>query len=227
LRVHSFLVLFLIASFLVAEPAVAIEGDGYEGQQLLARDDALACYSRADSLYNQGKYGEAVEYYNRAIDSWAQELRAIQTKMDEIKLNLLETSQKQEELNATYVQNESRYSSQQMMDNALTDTTEALVTEFIPFNLLPHPADEIMEGAQTVDSIPGVVGTLKNTRDALIWQSQGRNQNREAWTKLENLRQEAQGEYNAADLESHRISGLIESAQLGINRASEAMNGRT
>jgi thiazole synthase ThiGH ThiG subunit len=141
-------------------------------------------------------------------------------------LNLSEISQEQEELYTTYIQNEARYSSQQMMDNAIADTTEALVTEMIPFDLLPHLADEILDGAQTVESIPGVVGTLKNTRNALIWKSQGRNQNRDAWSKLEILRQGTQTEYKAADLDSQRISALIESAQLGMSRASEAMNGR-
>lgn len=225
MRVHSLLGLFLLVSFLVAESAAADEGYRSGDQQLLTSDDAMAFYSRADSLYNQGKYGEAVEYYNRAINGWVQELKAIQTKMDNIKLNLTEISQKQEELNATYIQNEARYSSQQMMDNALTDTTEALVTESIPFSLFPHPADEIIDGAQTVASVPGVVGTLENTRNALIWKSQGSNQNREAWFKLEKLRQRTQEELKATDLDGQRISALIESAQLEMSRASEAMNG--
>lgn len=227
MRVHSLLGLFLVVSFLVAQSAAVGEGARSGDRQLPTGDDAGACYSRADNLYNQGKYEEAVAYYNRAIESWVQELWVIQTKMDEIRLNLTDISQQQEELNATYVQNEMRYSSQQMMDNAITDTTEALVTEFIPFDLLPHPADEIIDGAQTVESIPGVVGTLQNTRDALIWNSQGRNQNRKAWMDLDNLRQGKQEEYKAADLEAQRISTLIESAQLGMSRATEAMQGRT
>ena len=107
------------------------------------------------------------------------------------------------------------------------DTTEALVTEFIPVDMFPHPADEIVEGAQTVESIPGVVDTLQNTRNALIWNSQGRNQNRDVWKGLENLRMERLEEYKAADLEAQRISALIESAQLGMSRATEAMQGST
>lgn len=227
MRIHFLLGLFLIVSFLVAESATADEGDGSGDQQLLTGDDAMACYSSAESLYNQGKYGEALLYYNRAINSWAKELSAIRTKIDGIKLNLSELSQKQEELNATFVQNEKQYSSQEMMDNAMTGTTEALVTELIPFNMFPHPADEIMYDAQKVESIPGVVGTLKNTRNALIWKSQGRNQNRDAWIKLENLRHGTQEEYKSADLESQRISALIESAQLAMSRATEAMKGET
>jgi tetratricopeptide (TPR) repeat protein len=140
----------------------------------------MVLIDQGNHLANNGLYNESIEYYDGAINTLENKVNRSQRQTSEIKTRLNEVVQEYEKLNQTFSQLEREYNPESMMFKSLMMTEESAILGEIPELKLGLPEgtenhlNDVKRTGLFLGGLPGKVGIIQDTIDALKWKSGGR-----------------------------------------------------